>query len=103
VSRQPSNPVPEKPIDFKLHDVGDLVDVYCDHEQDGSRIRDWLQGVVVQADPKMVAVQFVQNVYLTDAWMVPDRVLWFQQGSEHVRPAKRRRRSIPARSRRRKG
>ncbi len=48
----------------------------CDHNRDGERVRDWLQGVVVQADHKMVAVQFVEDVYLTDGWMVPDRVLW---------------------------
>jgi hypothetical protein len=53
--------------------------------------------VVVQADYKMVAVQFNQDVYLTDGWMVPDRVLWARQDSDKIRP------SIKRRIRRRKG
>lgn len=72
-------------------DVGDLVEVFCDHEREGERVRDWLPGTVVQADRKMLAVQFLQDVYLTDGWMVPDRVLWLQQVSENVRRATRRR------------
>lgn len=72
--------------------VGNVVEIYCDHNnREGSRIRDWLQGVVVQADEKLVAVQFNQDVYLTDGWMVPDRVLWTQHVSETIRPATRRR------------
>ena len=44
-----------------------MVEVYCDHDnEDGDRIRGWLTGVVVQVDPKIVAVQFEENVYLTD-------------------------------------
>ncbi len=86
------NPIVDGP-QVGAHQVGDLVDVRCDHEKDGVRVRDWLQGTVVQADRKMVAVQFTADVYLTDGWMVPDRVLWLQQNSENIRPAKRRRRS----------
>jgi hypothetical protein len=78
-------------VDEKRFDVGDIVDVICDHIRKGERVRDWLQGVVVQADPKMVAVQFNQDVYLTDGWMVPDRILWFQQSSDHIRRSTRRR------------
>jgi hypothetical protein len=73
------------------HAVGEVVEVYCDHNRDGSRVRDWLQGVVVQADEKMVAIQFTEDVYLTDGWMVPDRVLWTQHGSESIRQSKRKR------------
>lgn len=76
--------------------VGDHVDVYCDHERDGNRVRDWLEGVVVQVDPKMIAVQFKDNVYLTDGWMVPDHVLWCPKLSPHIRPVQRKRRR-PAR------
>lgn len=71
--------------------VGNVVEVLCDHMRDGERVRDWLQGVVVQADYKMVAVQFVQDVYLTDGWMVPDRVLWCQQTSSQIRMSSKRR------------
>jgi hypothetical protein len=73
--------------------VGDLVEVFCDHNEQGERIRGWLQGVVVQADEKMTAVQFLEDVYLTDGWMVPDRVLWCREGGEGIRPATRRRAS----------
>jgi len=71
--------------------VGEVVEVYCDHNRDDSRVRDWMQGVVVQADEKMVAVQFTEDVYLTDGWMVPDRVLWTQHSSESIRQSKRKR------------
>lgn len=73
------------------YEVGDRVEVLCDHNRDDVRVNDWLGGVVVQADYKMVAVQFVEDVYLTGGWMVPDRVLWFQQTSDDIRPAKKRR------------
>ena len=77
--------------------VGDMVEVYCDHDDaEDNRVRDWLKGVVVQIDPKIVAVQFRENVYLTDGWMVPDHVLWCPKNSSNLRKAreiKRRRRS----------
>ena len=75
------------------YEVGDRVEVYCDHNRGDARVRDWLEGVVVQADYKMVAVQFNEDVYLTGGWMVPDRVLWCQQTSDVIRPATRRRKS----------
>jgi len=76
--------------------VGDLVEVYCDHDYDGARIRDWLLGTIVQVDPKMLAVQFQENVYLTDGWMVPDHVLWCPKTSNNIRKPLRRRRKRPA-------
>lgn len=77
--------------------MGDRVEVYCDHEdKDGNRIRDWLAGTVVQVDPKMIAVQFEENVYLTDGWMVPDHVLWCPKISNNVRLyQKKKKRSRP--------
>ena len=77
--------------------VGDLVEVLCDHEHNGDRVRDWLKGTIVQVDPKMLAIQFQENVYLTDGWMVPDHVLWSPKDSTNLRRPMRRRR--PARSR----
>ena len=62
--------------------VGDTVEVYCDHEKNKER---WIRGIVVQVDNKMVAVQFRSNVFLTDGWMVPDRILWYPLASEHIR------------------
>ena len=67
------------------YQVGDRVEVLCDHNRGGDRIHDWLEGVVVQVDAKMIAVQFQENVYLTDGWMVPDRILWYPVNSEHIR------------------
>jgi len=66
--------------------VGDAVEVFCDHEKNKDRVRGWIGGVVVQVDNKMVAVQFRSNVFLTDGWMVPDRILWYPLNSEHIRP-----------------
>src|SRR5688500_18587899 len=65
--------------------VGDTVEVYCDHEKNKERVRGWIRGIVVQVDNKMVAVQFRSNVFLTDGWMVPDRILWYPLNSAHIR------------------
>ncbi|MEA2008890.1 MAG: hypothetical protein U9O54_07195 [Chloroflexota bacterium] len=74
----------------KDFEIGDHVEVFCDHDWNEDRIRDWLDGVVVKKSPKKVAVQFNRNVYLTDGWMVPDRVLWCQTNSSEIRhPLKR--------------
>jgi hypothetical protein len=80
--------------------VGDTVEVYCDHEKNKERIRGWIHGIVVQVDNKMVAVQFRSNVFLTDGWMVPDRILWYPLNSEHIRAVagkkvSRREKAIP--------
>ncbi len=79
-------------------DVGDRVEVLCDHNQRGERVHDWLEGVVVQVDAKMLAVQFRENVYLTDGWMVPDHVLWCPKNSLSIRhpPARKRPRPVEA-------
>lgn len=68
-------------------EVGDTVEVFCDHELDSERVRGWLKGVVVQVDNKLVAVQFRTNVFLTDGWMVPDRILWYSLTSDQIRAA----------------
>ena len=72
--------------------VGDHVEVLCDHDENGDRVRDWLIGTVVQVDPKLIAVQFQEKVYLTDGWMVPDHVLWCPKNSANLRKPVRRRR-----------
>lgn len=74
--------------------VGDLVEVLCDHELHGSRVRDWLIGTIVQVDSKLLAVQFLENVYLTDGWMVPDHVLWCPKDSHNIRRSVRRKRRL---------
>lgn len=73
--------------------VGDTVEVYCDHEKNKERVRGWIRGIVVQVDNKMVAVQFRSNVFLTDGWMVPDRILWYPLNSEHIRPVAKAKKS----------
>jgi len=65
--------------------VGDTVEVFCDHEKNGERVRGWVKGIVVQVDNKLVAVQFRSNVFLTDGWMVPDRILWYPLTSDQIR------------------
>lgn len=76
---------PEKEIIFQ---VGDIVEVFCDHENnEGDRQRGWLAGIVVQVDPKILAVQFEEKVYLTDGWMIPDHVLWAPPKSKNIRAA----------------
>jgi hypothetical protein len=74
----------------EMYQVGDRVEVLCDHDRNRERVRDWLEGIVVQVDPKMIAVQFQENVYLTDGWMVPDHVLWCPKTSLNVRVSKRK-------------
>ena len=73
-----------------VFEVGDTVEVFCDHEKNGDRVRGWIKGIVVQVDNKMLAVQFRSNVFLTDGWMVPDRILWYPSNSEHLRPVARK-------------
>lgn len=79
----------------EIYHVGDRVEVFCDHDRSQERVRDWLEGIVVQVDPKMIAVQFQESVYLTDGWMVPDHVLWCPKNSTQIRPSKRRLRARP--------
>ncbi len=74
---------PEPEIDFR---VGEPIEALCDHDQGTERVRDWVEGVVVQVDNKLVAVQFNNNVFLTEGWMVPDRILWFPFQSKNIRP-----------------
>ena len=81
-------------------EVGETVEVFCDHEKDKERTRGWLKGMIVQIDNKMIAVQFRSNVFLTDGWMVPDRILWYPVTSEHIRPlpgkkSKKKEKEIP--------
>jgi hypothetical protein len=85
-----SIPFSAPPDDDRDYQVGDVVEVFCDHEKDSERVRSWLEGVIVQVDPKMVAVQFHENVYLTNGWMVTDHVLWCPKESSNMRRLKKR-------------
>jgi hypothetical protein len=77
--------------------IGDIVEVFCDHKRGGRRVRDWVEGVVVHADDRMTAIQFRVDVYLTDGWMVPDRILWFNKGTEKIRILRKSRTTAPGR------
>lgn len=78
------------PKQYHEYQVADRVEVYCDHDdKNEERTRGWLKGVVAQVDDKLVAVQFQVNIYLTEGWMVPDRILWFPINSKDIRPLKR--------------
>ena len=79
-------PTMREPIPEVNYEVGDLVDVLCDHDRKGVRVNGWLKGLVLQVDNKMIAVQFRTNVYLTDGWMVPDHILWYPLNSPNIRP-----------------
>ena len=84
-------PIMKPPEPESTYEVGDIVEVLCDHDKGDERIRGWLKGIVVQVDTKMVAVQFRTNLYLTNGWMVPDHILWFPVHSKHIRfPIKRK-------------
>jgi hypothetical protein len=76
-----------------VYSIGDIVEVFCDHKRGGRRVRDWVEGVVVHADDRMTAIQFRNDVYLTDGWMVPDRILWFKKGTEKIRFLRKNRNS----------
>jgi hypothetical protein len=80
----------KEPDPESSYEVGDSVEVFCDHDKNGERVRGWLKGIVVQVDAKMVAVQFRTNVFLTDGWMVPDHILWFPVHSPHIRMPQRK-------------
>ena len=81
------------PQEDEVYRIGEAVEAYCDHDdEEGNRVRGWLRGVVVQANEKLVAVQFEHNVYLTNGWMVPDHILWYPQRSQQLRRPRRRRR-----------
>jgi hypothetical protein len=65
--------------------VGERVEVRCDHVQNGRLVNDWLPGVVVSADYRMVAVQFDTDVFSSNGWLIPDRTLWCAHGSPNIR------------------
>ena len=67
--------------------IGENVEMRCDHSRNGQRVNDWLAGVVVSADMRMVAVQFNTDVYSSNGWRIPDRILWCAHGSPNVRRA----------------
>ncbi|HLE30130.1 MAG TPA: hypothetical protein VI793_18545 [Anaerolineales bacterium] len=65
--------------------VGETVEMLCDHLRDGRRANDWLPGRVVEVDNRMVAVKFDADVFSSNGWRIPDRILWCAHGSRNIR------------------
>jgi hypothetical protein len=72
-------------VALRKFQVGETVEMLCDHVVGGQRANGWLPGRVVQADRRMVAVQFDTDVFASTGWPIPDRVLWCAHGSRHIR------------------
>ena len=70
---------------FEKFAVGETVEMLCDHIRDGRRVNDWLPGRVVGADNRMVAVKFETDVFSSNGWRIPDRILWCAHGSKNIR------------------
>ena len=65
--------------------VGESVEMHCDHTRAGQRVNDWLRGVVVQTDHRMLAVKFETEVFSSNGWPILDRILWCAHGSPNIR------------------
>ncbi len=65
--------------------IGESVEMRCVHARAGQRVNDWLRGVVVQTDHRMLAVQFETEVFSSNGWPIPDRILWCAHGSPNIR------------------
>ena len=78
-------PFMRPPVIDSTYQVGDSGEANGDHDKGKERIKGWLKGTVVQVDSKLIAVQFKENVYLTDGWMVPDHILWYPADSPNLR------------------
>jgi hypothetical protein len=65
--------------------VSERVEMRCDHIREEKRVNDWLAGTVVQADNRMLAVQFDTVVFSSNGWLIPDHILWCAHGSPNIR------------------
>ncbi|MDW8325368.1 MAG: hypothetical protein RMK99_02275 [Anaerolineales bacterium] len=64
---------------------GERVEMRCFHRRGNEIVQDWLPGVVVSADERMLAVRFETDVFSNNGWLVPDRTLWCTHGSPNLR------------------
>jgi len=76
--------------------VGEKVEMLCDHLRGGQRVNDWVAGVVVQVDHRMVAVKFETDVFSSNGWRIPDRTLWCAHGSRNIRRSRLESKDVPA-------
>ncbi|MBI3176889.1 MAG: hypothetical protein HYZ35_02760 [Chloroflexi bacterium] len=65
--------------------VGEKVEMLCRHIANGRPAEGWLAGTVVEADHRMAAVKCEADVYSSNGWLIPDRILWCAHGSRNIR------------------
>lgn len=65
--------------------VGERVQVYCERENLGNRIQEWVWGTVTSVDQRMVEIECEADVYDALGYRRPDRRLWCTHGSRHLR------------------
>jgi len=70
---------------YDKYEVGERVEMYCTHLEAGRPVTDWLEGRVAEADYRMVAVRFEADVYTSNGWPAPGRLLWCTHGSRNLR------------------
>jgi hypothetical protein len=67
--------------------AGEKVELRCFHLHGREIVQDWLPGVVISADDRMLAVKFDADVFSSNGWRIPDRTLWCTHGSPNLRRA----------------
>ena len=77
-----------------FYDVGDSVEVFCDHEKGSDRIRGGCEELWSRLIKKWSQFNLIQTYFLTDGWMVPDHILWFPHTSLHIRPIQKGQKAI---------
>jgi hypothetical protein len=65
--------------------TGERVEMRCNHIRAGMPVNDWLPGLVVQTDHRMLAVKFETTVFTSNGLPAPERVLWCTHGSPNLR------------------
>lgn len=68
-------------------ETGEKVELRCHHVRDQQIVHDWLAGVLVNADARMLAIKFDTDVFSSNGWRIPDRTLWCTHGSPNLRRA----------------
>lgn len=61
------------------------MEVCCHHRQGGQIQHGWVAGEVVQVDQRMAAIRFDVDVYSSNGWLMPERILWCAHGSPNLR------------------
>ncbi len=66
-------------------EVGEAVEVRCHHRSAGQLEWGWVRGQVVRVDQRMAAIAFEVDVFSSNGWLIPDRMLWCAHGSPNAR------------------